>query len=55
MQLHGGVAGILSDATLIVLVACHQDVALFSPVASPAAREEQKKKNIIKMIQQGFI
>ena len=47
MQLHGGVAGVLSDATLVVLVACHPDVALVSPLSSPAAREEQKIKKRI--------
>ena len=30
LQLHDGVAGVLSDATLVVLVACHPDVALVS-------------------------
>ena len=50
MQLHGGVAGVLSDATLVVFVACHPDVALVSPLSSPAAEEQKKKKkNIINM------
>lgn len=41
VQLHDGVAGIPSDATLVVLIADHPDVAAFSESLSPAAEKRR--------------
>lgn len=42
LQLDHGVAAVQSDATLVILVACHPDVALISKLFSPAGCDENK-------------
>ena len=36
LSLHYGVAGAGSNATVVVMVAAHHDVALHAPIAAPA-------------------
>ena len=39
VDLESWVGGIGGDSTLVVLVPCHQDVAIHSPVGAPAVGE----------------
>ena len=44
--LQGGVGGISGDATLVVLVSGHHDVALVSPVLAPTVYWREREKTL---------